>query len=574
MTEKSKCNPHRGPRLLSIPGGVEGPEVDWQPGRFLAILLVRTRGGYAPAADLIDYIDQTPCRLWAALEIFALMHIDLIDYIETLEITQGTGEGGPFPVLPWQKRFLQGAFADDVDESALTVARGNGKTTLCAAIAAACLDGPLVQRRAEVVVCASSFDQGKLAFDHVLAFLDVHADRSKWRVWDSSNVAQLKNRQNGVTLKCIGSDPRRAHGLAPVLVLADEPAQWPGNTGWKMKAALTTALGKIEGGRFIALGTRPEQETHWFSKMLAGGGGADYFQVHAARKDDPEFQRRTWRRANPSFDYFPALRKRLQRAASKAKIDPDELAAFRSLNLNQGTSDVQTSTLVTVDDWKRAERPAIDDQGDRYILGVDLGSTNSFSAAAAYWPENGSLEAFAVVPETPDLPQRGLADGVGSLYVKMSQRDELLQIGTYTSSVSGLLNEALHRWGRPSVIVGDRFKQGEMLEACKASDLPVTRIVFRGQGYKDGAEDVKIFQRALADGEVHPDPSLLLRAAMSEVRLVYDASANGKIAKMSQGQRRQRARDDAAVAAVLAVAEGIRRSRRRKSGRKLRIEVA
>ena len=501
------------------------------------------------------------------------MHInDLIDYIETLSVTQGHGAGLPFEVLPWQKTFLRGAFAPDVDEAALTVSRANGKTAFCAAIAAACLDGPLQMPRAEVVVCASSFDQGKLAFDHVLAFLDVHADRSKWRVWDSSNVAQLKNRQNGVTLKCVGSDPRRNHGLAPVLVLADEPAQWPSNTSDKMRSALTTALGKIEGARFISLGTRPEHETHWFEKQL--NGSADYFQVHAARKDDPVFQRRTWRRANPSFDYFPALRKRLEKAASKAKIDPDELAAFRSLNLNQGTSDVQTSTLVTVDDWKRAERPAIDDQGDRYILGVDLGSTNSFSAAAAYWPETGSLECFAVVPETPDLSQRGLADGVGSLYVKMSQRDELLQIGTYTSSVSGLLNEALHRWGRPSVIVGDRFKQGEMLEACKASDLPVTRVVFRGQGYKDGAEDVKLFQRALADGEVHPDPSLLLRAAMSEVRLVYDASANGKIAKMSQGQRRQRARDDAAVAAVMAVAEGIRRSRRRKSGRKLRIEVA
>ena len=35
----------------------------------------------------------------------------------------------------------------------------------------------------------------------------------------------------GARVRCIGSDPRRAHGLAPVLVLADEPAQWPESHG-------------------------------------------------------------------------------------------------------------------------------------------------------------------------------------------------------------------------------------------------------------------------------------------------------------------------------------------------------
>ena len=48
----------------------------------------------------------------------------------------------------------------------------------------------------------------------------------------------------GARVRCIGSDPRRAHGLAPVLVLADEPAQWPDTTGERMVAALRTAAGK------------------------------------------------------------------------------------------------------------------------------------------------------------------------------------------------------------------------------------------------------------------------------------------------------------------------------------------
>ena len=46
---------------------------------------------------------------------------------------------------------------------------------------------------------------------------------------------------------------------------------------------------------------------------------------------------------------------------------------------------------------------------------------------------------------------------------------------------------------------------------------------------------------------------------MSEARLVYDAAGNGKMSKSTEGGRRGHARDDAATAVVLAVAEGTRR---------------
>ena len=77
-------------------------------------------------------------------------------------------------------------------------------------------------------------------------------------------------------------------------------------------------------------------------------------------------------------------------------------------------------------------------------------------------------------------------------------------------------------------------------------------------GYKDGASDVRAFRRACADGNVTPAPSLLLRSAMAEARTVSDPAGNAKLSKGSQGGRRLRARDDAAAAAILAVATGLR----------------
>ena len=215
--------------------------------------------------------------------------LDLNRYIQSsLKITQGEGAGEPLRLFHWERRFLRGAMKPDVSTAALTVARGNGKTTLSAAIAVAALDGPLVQNRAEIVLVASSFGQAKILFEHCLAFLepviirDGEGKHRRWRIQDSANLATIEDRRTGARVRCIGSDPRRAHGLAPRLVLADEPAQWEPSKSEKMLAALETGLGKIQGSRLVALGTRPSTPDHWFSKMLLQGG-ADYAQVHAAR---------------------------------------------------------------------------------------------------------------------------------------------------------------------------------------------------------------------------------------------------------------------------------------------------
>lgn len=68
---------------------------------------------------------------------------ELIAFIETLKVGQGRYAGQNFKLLPWEKRFLKGAFKPDVSSAALSVARGNGKSTLAGALGAAAVTGPL-----------------------------------------------------------------------------------------------------------------------------------------------------------------------------------------------------------------------------------------------------------------------------------------------------------------------------------------------------------------------------------------------------------------------------------------------
>lgn len=480
----------------------------------------------------------------------------LTTYLQTLVVSQGRRAGERFKALPWQRRFVRHAFRAGVKTAALSVARGNGKSALLAGIAAATLDGPLAVPRGECLIVAASFSQGRVIYEFARAYLgDKLADRRRWRTWDTAQQASIENRATGARVRVLASDPRRAHGLAPVLTLADEPAQWPASTGERLLAALRTASGKQPESRFIALGTRPADPAHWFSRMLAGG--ADYSQCHAAVADDPPFRKRTWAKANPSMAHMPDLLAAIRDEAKEAKSDVNSLPSFEALRLNLGTADETQAFLLDAGTWKRIEGHDAEQAG-RCVWGLDLGTSAAQSAVAAYWPETGLLDCVAAFPRSPGLAERGIRDGVGNLYKTMHKRGELILAGGRAVEIGALLSEALSRFGAPVAVAADRWRAPELADALTAARVPVGTMAIRGQGFKDGAADVREFRRAVLSGAVKPVTSLLLRNAVSEARTAMDVAGNAKLAKQSEAGRRLRARDDAAAAAILAVAMGAR----------------
>ena len=489
----------------------------------------------------------------------------IADYIQGLTIGQGRYAGERFKLLGWQRRFLSGAFRQP-DDAALSMGRGGGKSTFTAAIACAAVDvdGPLVEPMAECLVVASSFDQGLLNFRHMLNFLtpsfEKHGTgpRGRFRIQDSANRATITDRHTGAMIRVLGSDPRRLHGAAPKLLLYDEIAQWPSERVEPMLSALKTSRGKIPGSKALWLGTRPSTPDHPFQRAL-DGHGVGFSLCYAARKDDPPFQRRTWKRANPGLDYMPDLEAVIRTEAEDATRDASAMQSFRALRLNQGVSDVAVSVLIDADTWRGATALLEPDaRSTEYVLGLDLGQNAPMSAAAAYF-RDGTLEAVACFPELPSLAERGLADGVGASYCQMAERGELFQAGRRVSDIPSLLQECQERWGRPVAITCDRWRLAELKQHLEAVRFPLADLVERGQGFKDGGQDVRDFRAAVLGDHVRPSQSLLLTAAISEARVTGDPAGNWKLGKHVQGGRRANARDDACAAAIIAVAEGYRR---------------
>ena len=484
---------------------------------------------------------------------------EIIRFLGTLTLAGGDHDGELFRVLPWEKRFIRGAFSVK-GPAALSCARGQGKSALVAGIAAAVVDpaGPLHGNRREAVAVASSFDQSRIIFEDVLAFLRQRHDidnRKIWRVQDSSNRATVEYRPTGARVRTIGSDPAKAHGLRPALALLDEPAQYDATKSDRMLAAIRTGMGKVPNSKLIALGTRPAGTGHWFGEMLKGK--AAYAQCHDSPLDDPPFRKSTWLKANPSLPHLPSLEAELRDEAKDARRDESLLAAFRALRLNQGTSDTLEAVLLEAGTWSKIEGDAAEE--GRPVWGVDLGTTAAMSAVAAFWPATGRLEALSAFPNEPSLLERGLKDGVGRLYVEAWKRGELVQVGGAAVDVAELIRHAMQRFGAPLAVVSDRWREGELRDSLKAAGVPLARLDLRGQGYKDGGEDVRLFRRWCLEDRVVPVRSLVLASAVGEARVVMDPAGNAKLAKATQGGRRLRARDDSAAAAILAVASAARR---------------
>ena len=482
---------------------------------------------------------------------------ELYGFIESLTITQGREAGKKLVLFPWQKRFLRGTFGQD-GAAALSCGRGAGKTAFCGAIATAALCGPLVEPGAEVLIVASSFSQGLYCFRYILGFMQerIEQDKERWRIQDSANLATITDRRTGAMLRVLGSDPARLHGSAGKLILADEVAQWPNNLIDRMLSALETSLGKIPNSKMIMLGTRAAAPEHPFEMAFDEVG---YAQVHKAEKTDPPFRQSTWRKANPGLPKQPDLLKQIKEEAKRAKHNPAALASFRALRLNLGTPETVESVLLDADTWLALEGEP--ERRGPYVLGLDLGQSAAMTAAAGFWPATGGLDGFGVFPEYPDLLSRGRADGVDRLYLDCAERGELLTAGARVPDYAALLSEVRRRWGTPACIVSDRYKAQELRQVLDAASFPTMPLILRGQGFLDGAADVREFRRACMDGKVTAPVSLLFRSAIGGARVQTDASANAKLAKGGQG-RKSKSRDDAAAAAILAIAEGVRRGNR------------
>lgn len=477
----------------------------------------------------------------------------LIRYIHGLIIPQGDGYGTAVRLFPWERRLMT-AIASRRSVS-VTMARGNGKTLCASTVACAALDpaGPLFIPRGEINIVASSLTQATIAFDYSLDMMDpiIKKNPKAWSIRNSTQSVRIQHLPTRTTLIALGSDARRAHGRAPNLVIADEPAKWV-KGGREMYVALDTSMGKQLRSCFLSIGTRPDVADHWFSELLGIRDETHWAFDYSTTKADGDFSMKSIRKANPSYDYKPSLRKELSDKRKKAKVGGVELFAWRSLRLNRGTPETgEKQTIVTAEDWMRLGLSKRPPREGPVCVGVDLGGSSAMTAICFYWPICGRLEGHGAFPRHPGLAERGKKDFVGYDYLQMHQRGELVMRGAYATDNVLFLTEMFAKIADEEIVAigADMYKANDLKEVVvKIGKDPDHDVTWRRVGTgPQGSEDVRAFQREVLEAKMRPGHNFMLDKAIEDSVLRYDDNGNPALSKS-----RANGRIDLLQAAILA----------------------
>ena len=468
-----------------------------------------------------------------------------------------------FQLRPFQKKFIKKALAPGIDTACLSIPRGNGKSFLAAHILRLALTPghALNYPGTEYLLCAASIEQARLCYRFIRDELE---PTGRYRFLDSATRIGITNKNDHTRLRILSSNAKTAMGIVNTrIICCDEPGSWITAGGTLMHDAIQTALGKPGSPmRVIYIGTLAPAKSGWWHDLVADGSRkSTYVQ---ALKGDPE----KWdywpeiRRCNPLVAISGKFRKKLLEERDEARMDSRLKARFLSYRLNAPTAD-ESSCLLTVDDWKGVlARDVSRREGRRPIVGIDLGQNRSWSAAVAIW-EGGRVEALALCPGIPDISAQEKRDKVpNGTYQKLVDQGTLKVCkGLRVPLPKTLIEAIIERWGRPMAVICDRFKISS-LEDCAIPGVPLESRIAR---WSDSTFDITELRKMALDGplSVDKDSRNLLTHSLAVSIVNNDDSGNCRMVKKDKNQL---ARDDIAVALVLAAGSLARYEKRKPQG--------
>ena len=451
-------------------------------------------------------------------------------------------------LLPFQRRWLRRALAPDIRIAALSIPRGQGKSSLAAHIITRALTpgDPLFAPGCESHLCAASLGQVRRTTWRLLR--EMIADRPGLKWVENHAEVSVTHRTSGTRVSVLASSGKSAQGLVRCpLVVGDECSSWELAGGENMYAAIVEAQGKVGcdlRALFVStLAPKPHGDT-WFHDLISAGSHGDTY-VYALTGDPKKWdQASEIRRCSPLMWKHPKSRRLLLDRRNEARGDSAAKARFMSFRLNCPSAD-ETSVLVTLDDWQAVEARPVAPREGRPVCAIDLGQGRAFSTAVAVWP-SGRVEAVALAPGQPSIKDQEKRDHVpASTYARLVERGVLRTDGLLrVPRVETLL--ALVRPWRPVVVVADRFKIGELLDAAGGH----FRIQPRGTRWSESTFDIGALRRLVKDGPMScpPDTAALIAASLAVTVVKGDDGGSIRLIKRANN----RARDDTSAALTLA----------------------
>ena len=457
---------------------------------------------------------------------------------DTLIVPAGHPRSGePMALMPFAVNWLRASW--DAHESALSTARKNAKSAICAVLALGYLCGPL--RRPGWRGAIASINKQKAAELRrqvkeiaEASGLDVKIRRSPYPGVIESATGSLDT---------LSADRTAGHASGYDWIVVDETGMFPLRARdllAGLRSSVSARNGKI---RHISI----RGDSILFREILENP--AVVSNVYAAADDCDVDDKAAWRAANPALGVVKSTAY-MQSEVERIRAVPSDEPSFRALDLNLEISPIR-EMVCTPDDLRACFADEIECRGAAYV-GLDVGEAGSGTSAAAYWPATGALRTWLAFGAVPDLKARGKRDGAD--YLAMERRGELRTYPGRTVPVKAFVADVRADLGGAKVrgAYADAYKVGELRD-CIAWPLSVVRS---GIG-PDGSAAVRAFQSAILSGALSLRSNLSLASAIKESTLRRDGNGNPAI-----DRARSAGRIDVLSAAILAVGAGSKRRAR------------
>ena len=329
----------------------------------------------------------------------------------TLKVPPGHPLAGRPMALPdFAAAFLQDGWHSH--ESALSVARKNAKSAVCAVLALGYLVGPLRRPGWRGAIASVTKEKAAELRGQVAAIAEA-SRLSEITIRRSPYPGAIESRTG--TLETLSSDRTAGHSSSFDLVLVDETGLMP-ERARELLAGLRSSV-SAKGGRVIHISVRGDSPL--FREVLENP--ANVCHVYAAPGGCRNEDREVWRAANPGLG---TIKQTAYMVAEVERIKgaPGDEPSFRAFDLNEALSPTR-QMIFSPDDLRGcyvAEPPSREGPA---FLGLDFGEATSGTAAAAIWPATGRTETWLAFGDVPDLATRGKRDDAP--YLQMERRGEL-----------------------------------------------------------------------------------------------------------------------------------------------------
>jgi phage terminase large subunit-like protein len=491
----------------------------------------------------------------------------VIRFIETLPCSSGPLAGSNFGLRPWQKRFIRTVYKTDKDgrrlvrTAVLSLGRGNGKTTLAAALALCHLVGPEAESRGEIYSAANDRFQAS----RIHAEMSAMIERTPWLAKRVSIKRFTKELEDvvgtGSSYAALTRESGTKHGLSPSCVIYDELGQTEARD---LLDALDTAMGKRAEPLMIIISTQAARDEAPMSQLIDYGlrierGEIDdpsfHLTLYSAPADADPWLPATWKLANPAIGDFRS-RADVERLALQAQRMPAAEMSFRNLVLNQRCD--ASAQFLTASAWKACGDTGtivpVSLKGRSCFAGLDLGATRDMTALVlVFQDDDGGFDVlpFCWLPgET--IGEREDEDRMP--YRSWAKAGHLLTFPGRTTDpgvVARTIAE-LHGQYRIQALAFDRWRIEDLARELAAIGCDVPLVPF-GQGFKDMAPAVDHLERLVEERKLRHGMHPVLTMTVGNAKIEMDAAGNRKLSK-----RRSQGRIDPLVGLVMAIAVACR----------------